>query len=883
MNKCQQATNTSSGAQYYKCALQVNFHDYGETYRGKPSSPSEDQYNTGLVETAKREQISVLAVADHNRVRGLGAVQDKAGEQGIRVFPGFEIKSREGVHVLCLYPLDSSEDQLERFLGELGIRDTGSSTDLSNRHFAELLRTVQEQGGLSIAAHATSADGLLQVLDGQSRMAAWKDPNLLAVQIPGSIGDLPLEYREIVQNRDPQYKREFAVAVVNAQDVEKVETLSEPSASCWIKMSEVSIEGLRQAFLDPDSRIRLHSDPVLEEHAELLTLSWDGGFLNNADIHFNSDLNVIIGGRGTGKSTIVESLRYVIGANPLGADSRKAHNGIIKDVLKDGTKISLKIRTHHPAPKNYQIERTIPAPPVVSNDDGQILPMSPVELLPGIEVYGQHEISELSKDSGKLLHLLDRFMEGDNSIKQQKSETRQKLNKSRQTILSVQSELQQIEEKIDALPGLEEIMERYRKAGLEGRLLEKSQLVREERILKSLSDCLLPFQENLGAIKRELPMDRTFLSEKALNALPSKAILTTANEVLNTLSQELKNLATQMEIALNNANEGITRIWDQWKENAKTIQDRYEKILRELQDSQVDGAEFIRLRKRIEEIRPLRERKTRLLQLVREHEERRRDLLKSWEVLKADELQLLSKSAKKIGKQLQNHVRVAVREAGVRAPLIDILRETVGGRLQEAEDKLTDAEHFSLSKFVGICREGPDALCRHYSFPPNQAKRIADVSAETLMRIEELELPHTAMIELNTADVSEPQWKPIENLSTGQKATAILLILLIQSQAPLVVDQPEDDLDNRFITESVVPKMREGKRKRQFIFSTHNANIPVLGDAELIVGLSPDDKKARIDSGHKGSIDSKSVRNLVEEVLEGGKEAFETRRRKYGF
>ena len=144
------------------------------------------------------------------------------------------------------------------------------------------------------------------------------------------------------------------------------------------------------------------------------------------------------------------------------------------------------------------------------------------------------------------------------------------------------------------------------------------------------------------------------------------------------------------------------------------------------------------------------------------------------------------------------------------------------------------------------------------------------------------------MIKLNVnPDGREPAWQTLDELSTGQKATAVLLLLLLESEAPLIVDQPEDDLDNRFITDGVVPKMRDEKRRRQFIFATHNANIPVLGDAELIVGLSAkgdaSQGKTRMPSEHMGSIDSRPVRELVEEVLEGGREAFETRRAKYGF
>jgi hypothetical protein len=194
----------------------------------------------------------------------------------------------------------------------------------------------------------------------------------------------------------------------------------------------------------------------------------------------------------------------------------------------------------------------------------------------------------------------------------------------------------------------------------------------------------------------------------------------------------------------------------------------------------------------------------------------------------------------------------------------------------------------SLPELAQRCREGKEALMKHYNLPSGAAERIAQADLDLFMRIEELELPATTEIELNTAPDGEPAtWQTLQALSTGQKATAVLLLLLLESEAPLVVDQPEDDLDNRFITEGVVPIMRQEKRRRQFVFSTHNANIPVLGDAELILGLAASGEAkeghARIAPEHMGSIDSGPVRELVEEILEGGKAAFEMRRSKYGF
>jgi hypothetical protein len=202
-------------------------------------------------------------------------------------------------------------------------------------------------------------------------------------------------------------------------------------------------------------------------------------------------------------------------------------------------------------------------------------------------------------------------------------------------------------------------------------------------------------------------------------------------------------------------------------------------------------------------------------------------------------------------------------------------------------ERVTDKADLSLVELASRCREGKDALIKQYGFPVGASERLAGADQDLFMRIEELDLPATTQIELNTAPEREsPSWHTLEALSTGQKATAVLLLLLLDSEAPLVVDQPEDDLDNRFITDGVVPTMKGEKRRRQFLFSTHNANIPVLGDAELILALSTssaDSATGRIRPEHMGSIDSTPVRELVEEILEGGKTAFEMRRLKYGF
>ena len=885
------------GARFYRCALQVNPHHYAQTYRGQATEGDALSYAQTIVDKAVEVGIEVLAITDHNSVDSVAAFRSASRSRPIHIFPGFELSSSEGVHLLCLYPPDTADDQLGRYLGEFGIRVTRPSTQPATKTFAEILEAVHSQGGIAIAAHVTNDRGLFRVLSGQPRIRAWRDQNLLAVQIPGVVDDLPQDILQIVKNQNIDYRRahapenSFAIAVVNAKDIVNPGQLDVPSATCWIKMQEVSVDGLRQAFLDPGSRIRLNSKEgkfAPDEHMEILTVGWEGGFLDGVTLHLNPNLNVLIGGRGAGKSTVVESIRSSLGLNPIGEEARKAHDGIIRQVLRNGTKISLLVRVQRPAVHEYRIERTIPNPPLVREVHGEVLHRTPTDILPRVEAYGQHEISELARSPDKLTRLLDRFVARDESLARRKASVSRDLAKNRRALCDASAEIKSVEERLAALPGLEETLERFQEVGLEERLQEQSLVVREERVLGSVPQRLVPFREALEILRRELPIDLAFLSRRALEELPGRDILSQATRVLTDLEGAIGSIAESLEKALARADHAVDQVRTAWDVRRQQVQAEYERILRELQKSRVDGEEFIRLRRQVEALRPLQERLAILRRLETEQSKQRRTLLAEWEDVKAAEFRTLDQAARRVSRQLRNRVQVEVAGAGNREPLFELLRGEIGGRMSEAIESLRTVPELSLTQFVDACRSGANTLRNMYGITPGQAERLAGGEAEVLMRIEELELAPTTAIRLNTAPAEEPPvWQPLEDLSTGQKATAVLLLLLLESGAPLIVDQPEDDLDNRFITEGIVPRMREEKQRRQFIFSTHNANIPVLGDAELIVGLSAageaDSGRARVAPEHTGSIDSRSVRELVEEILEGGREAFETRRRKYGF
>ena len=878
--------NLPDGARFYRCALQVNPFAYLSRHSKQTSFQSEAEYNQAIVDKCREKKIEVIAVTDHYRTEDSVGLVNCARQNGLSAFSGFEAVAKDGVHFLCLFDLEK-ENNLATYIGKCGIHDTDQESPIGDLDSTELLESSKTWGAICIAAHVAGDGGLLKTLSGQARMKVWKSPNLLACALPGPVDAAPDGIRQILENKDDKYRRKCPPAVINASDVNDPKDLDEDKASCLIKMSEVSVEALRQAFLDPESRVRLHSDTKPEPHSEFVAITWEGGFLDNTSVHFNGNLNVLVGGRGTGKSTAIESIRYVLNLEPLGEEARKAHEGIVRRVLSPGTKISMLVRSHKPSETYYTIERSVPNPPIVKDGNGEILALSPVDLMPGVEVFGQHEISELTKNSEKLTLLLDRFVEHDPPLSARKAKLRRELERSRSRILDAQREIEALDERLAKLPGLEETQKRFVQVGLAERLKEKSMLVREERLFSEAKERLEPIRALYNELTEELPIDAAFVSDKALEGLPNADILLEMRTVFGSLSGNLAKVTDRFAEAMSETDKAIAEIKSRWEQKRNAIEKTYEKLLRDLQKSRIDGAEFIQLRRQIEELRPLKDKAKALKRNLSAYESNRRKLLSEWEDVKNSEYREIAKASKKVSKKLRGRVRVEVKMAGNYDPFEQLLRE-VGGKLSAAFEKLRETDQLSLQEFAEQCRKGKEVLMEKYRFPPGAAERIASANPDLFMRIEELELPTITEIELNTsAEESSPAWQKLQSLSTGQKATAILLLLLLESNSPLVVDQPEDDLDNRFITESIVPIMRTEKLRRQFVFSTHNANIPVLGDAELILGLDvsgdAETGQANIATEHMSSIDSRPVRELVEEILEGGKDAFEMRRSKYGF
>lgn len=428
-------------------------------------------------------------------------------------------------------------------------------------------------------------------------------------------------------------------------------------------------------------------------------------------------------------------------------------------------------------------------------------------------------------------------------------------------------------------------MKRFEAAGVHEKLHDHEQTQQEELLLERASLSL----RSAMAPKAGLTLDTDYLALAGGTPEPPRAqLITRARSILDHYNAAVATALTALNSARAAAEANLVVLRSEWDEETKEIRESLEKVLRELQPDGIDGGEYLRLRSELSDLEPLTQERARRAAYLQALISDRESLLVAAEDRRAQRLRALQQEAKKVARGLPNIVRASVRDGEDRKVLTDLLDSHVGGRVDRIRTAINQAESLSPRAFAQSCRKGSDAIAAAFpSVTTAQALQLANARSEVLLLMEEIEFPISTDLQLNVSSKDSPTWRSLDNLSTGQKATALLLLLMHRGDSPLVIDQPEDDLDNRFIYEDIVPRLRATKGKRQVIVSTHNANIPVLGDADQIVSLAAEDDgggvAGRIIEDGLGSIDHPPVRAMVEELLEGGREAFNTRRYLYGF
>lgn len=878
-------------ARFWRCALQVNPVGYNRAYRGIEHGMSEADYNQALLAKCQELDIKVVGLADHGSVDSVDTLRNVLVPQGIVVFPGFEIASTEKIHMVCLFPEDTTKDQLNRYLGSLQLTDPEEKVRPSRLGCIQLAETIKELGGFWYAAHATQASGILF----QKSVHTWQRSDLVkAAQIPGSIDDLPQEYKNIVLNADPNWKRERPIAAINSKDVAKPSDLDDASASCWIKMTKPTFDAFKVAFLDPESRIRLNSQKPEVTAGEIVSMTISGGYLDGVEIAFSRHLNTVIGGRGTGKSTLLECLRYVLDIPPKGKQAHKLHLEIIKENLgKASGRIEVEIVSSSQHGKRYRVSRRYGEMPiareVVPNGSGNVSTLQPRDLLPEIDIYGQNEIYELAQDEQSRIQLLDRFLPSDGDYARHNATLKKRLQENQQKLVKTLSEVDDLKAQIARLPKLVEQLQGFQALGIQEKLAKTPLFARERQIVERTHEEIRHLRDGLASIRDNLP-DLTFISDKALEDLPNAALLSPTRTILDKLRGGFEDHLAELTTKLASGEQQLMAQLALWKQSIAQGEAELEKALRSLpatagKSGQEVGTAYQRLLQDIERIKPLETRMTNHDKLLEFQQQERRNLLAELSDLRDQRTKSLQGAAKKLNRHLERKLKVEVVADADRTPLRTFLLESkLEGIGEKRLSWIDERDAISPSALAQAIRNGSAFLQSDWGLTPLVADALTKLPASRLMELEALELAHRIDIFLNVSHgQAEANFRPLGKLSTGQQCTAILHMLLLENVDPLIMDQPEDNLDNAFIAERIVHELRATKTSRQFLFATHNANIPVFGDAEWIGVFTAVENHGTLSFDAQGSIDVPVIRDQVANILEGGRDAFIQRKEKYEF
>jgi len=619
----------------------------------------------------------------------------------------------------------------------------------------------------------------------------------------------------------------------------------------------------------------------------LKSLSVVGGFLDGMGIDFADGLNCLIGARGTGKTTVLEFIRYALDEFPRddGGQARKRVEALVRSNLGDG-RIRLALKTKDGL--EYTIDRSASGEPMVLTADEQ--PTDVRINSAGIfsaDIFSQNEVENIADSPQSQLELIDKFAAGQIAeVNRKVTAARAKLEANTNAIVTHDQQmngladevgtLQFVESKIKSLSEDEsdqtddEVNVAQQHRALRGR---ESQAVQEAgELIQQYSQWL---HDSSGQFIQRI---ETAFDPSMLDG-PNGKVMSRIHENLRRLGSKLDRLFDQAADAVDSGGNELAELAGKLQEAHRLQELAFRELIAKHNHARGIATERAELEKKRNDLLAKDRRKAELQrkldQLYRERSELASQLRKLW----GERFELRQQVANWINEGATSPIRVQIDQCGDRSgyqqALAGWMRGFVG-QYNPAARKIAD--YVPPSDLLRIVREGQaDELQAQAELGDSQMPKIMEALGrlDVQLQLDAIELADLPRIELLEGE----EWRNSLELSTGQKCTTILPILLLESHNPLLVDQPEDNLDNRYIYDTVVKAIHRVKQNRQIILITHNPNIPVLGEASAVYVLTSDGERASM--ANHGSVDD--CKTEIINLLEGGKEAFVRRKDRYNY
>ncbi|OEH57821.1 hypothetical protein A5N17_12410 [Arthrobacter sp. D2] len=872
-------TGPIESAKWIRAALQVNPYSYHG--RNSPSTKFSDEqsYNAALIQTLQDLSISMIAITDHWCVdSALGLARD-AEAAGIAVLPGFEANSSEGIHLLVLFERNTPPSTINAAIGQCGVAPS-CPNGTTGRPYAEIMQSMTEAGALVIPAHANVANsGMLTGRSGNPLVKMIQHPCLHAIGITPDVAD-GIDQEAIFAGTTP-YARPHELAKIHADDICHPDTLATTGASSWFKLSACELASLKLAVRTPGTRISL-VDPSTAPRTVLGKISWEGGFLDGVSLDLSDELTTLIGGRGTGKSTVIESIRFVLDLDPLGPEAKKDHQSMVRNVLGPGATVAVTVNGVGPSLETYEVTRTVDQAPIVRDSAGAVSQLSAKDVIGAIEVFGQHELAELAHDKDNVAAMVQRFA-GPDTQNEDESDVQLRLEQNRTQLATAEADLARLDGELADLPRLEEQMRIFTESALGEKLTDQQLLQKDEAIIAATTLRIDNLAASLQTITNEdIPGDLRAELE-GLKESPRAETLAELSTALEAAAKTVEASLASIGQAVEAARLEASRIQATWTTETDGVRESTAETLRKLKDDGNDPGEFVATSRALHTLRQKAPARTTHQGKIRTLKQERTEILGELQIAQRAKAQRLRQAIREANAATDGTVNVRPVESPHRDHIKQLISSHVSGGRTTIMSAI-DSDGFAPSALADSARLGRESLEEKFGIRGAQATNLIAAGESLFRQLEETTVGLAADVFLDVSNEGDPrEYRKLEDLSKGQRATALLLLLLGASSAPLVIDQPEDDLDNRFVFSGVVKRLRGLKGQRQIILSTHNANIPVLGDAELVIALEGSGRKGQPVTNGIGSLDNPTIRQLAEDLLEGGSAAFGARHHLYGF
>lgn len=872
-----------AGATFLRADLHV--HSFVDT----ETDPEPDL--EAYVRAAAENDITFLAITDHNTARFARAAVEAATKMdtGVYVVPGVEISTHDG-HLLALFSPEEL-DALESFAtqGNLQLKKLSDTEKRSDRSMLDLVRAIDGAGGLAIPAHVDIANGMADKLRPAEMIELLESPALAGLEFATKDGlDSWFSDRDQDANRKAAWKarqripelRDRGLARVMSSDAHTPDQVGRDRKSrtlTRLRVDSPNFVAVRNAIaLNPKARCK--AETILPaSYPRVVSAQFEGGFLDGVEMSFSDNLNCIIGGRGSGKSTALLSIRAALGATiPTDEDPDDP------DRMPDRTTVRFIDAAGS--------ERT-----AIRERGGDAVDSEGAPIRLRMAELGQEETGRLArgyKDEPEvLLAFLDNFV-----VKHDYEERERELLAELEENAGEVSRTSGVTKKILELEKDEARLAASLKAATEGKVDEIARwatiLASEEPLLKALHERI----EELGkAQAHEAISLEDYASQYGVDLGSAAAKPHVEGEDglrarLEALEARRKELASQFVEELAETAAAALEAIAGWQEKHDELEERRAKKQAELEEQGlkvqagairdyakrlgVVKADLAKARKRKEEhTTALAERKT----LVTDLHSNRHKLFMAREAT----LKRIAAEANQYGGDLT--IRVSYEEARVDSPWSSWLSARFGfhqprvGRLarrikpQALADALLTSD--GRAKLRGLKDDDGSAF-----FTDDNLPEIGWKWSE-VFQLQTMRLHDRPRIEVQRKGETKP--KTFDHLSAGQQRSVLLgLVLCAEQNEPLILDQPEDHLDGQYIADSVVGHLESAKERRQIIIATHSANLVVLGDAELVIPMIVKDDHGKPDS--PGAVDRPETCQRVCELLEGGKAAYAKRGRRYG-